>query len=98
MSQSTAVERKETRADTRSVSQRIAAHAAGLSAGDALVALDGLRITDPASLDRLLAAYAPGDSVELHVFRRDELRQFRVTLGAPPATLCVLEYTPRKQA
>jgi predicted metalloprotease with PDZ domain len=75
-----------------------AAHAAGLSAGDALVALDGLRITDPASLDRLLAAYAPGDSVELHVFRRDELRQFRVTLGAPPATLCVLEYTPRKQA
>ena len=70
-----------------------AAHAAGLSAGDTLVAMDGLRITDPAALDRLLAAYAPGDTVELHVFRRDELRQFRVTLNAPAAAMCVLERT-----
>jgi len=67
-----------------------AAHRAGLSAGDVLVALDGLRISSEDSLRRLLAAYQPQDTVTLHAFRRDELRRFKVTLAAPALGQCVL--------
>ncbi|WP_298014276.1 PDZ domain-containing protein [uncultured Castellaniella sp.] len=67
------------------------AHRAGLSAGDLLIALDGLRITDAASLDTLLDGRRAGDRVALHVFRRDELRQYRARLGQPPALKHKLE-------
>src|SRR5690606_32263533 len=70
------------------------AHAAGLSAGDTLLAINGLRVTDTASAERLLSAYQPGDEVDVHVFRRDELRAFRLGLGEPAATECVLERMP----
>jgi predicted metalloprotease with PDZ domain len=53
---------------------------AGLSGGDQLVALDGLRIAG-GNLDRLLARYRPGDTVQLHAFRRDELMQFDLPLA-----------------
>lgn len=68
-----------------------AAHAAGLSAGDVLVAINGLRVADNATLERLLRAYQPGDVVTVFVFRRDELRAFDVVLNAPADTECVLE-------
>ena len=45
----------------------------------------GLRIADAAGLDRLLDARRPGDRLALHVFRRDELRQYTVRLGKPAA-------------
>ena len=61
-----------------------AAHAAGLSAGDTLIALDGLRIT-PATFDALLARQRPGNTVGVHAFRRDELLQTTVTLAPPVA-------------
>ena len=67
-----------------------AGHKGGLSAGDVLVAIDGLRVDAPAGLELLLAQYRPGDRVTIHVFRRDELRAFRVRLGAPQALDCVL--------
>jgi predicted metalloprotease with PDZ domain len=60
-----------------------AAQDAGVSGGDVLVALNGLRIT-PGTLDTLLARYQPGDAVELLAFRRDELMRFEVRLGAVP--------------
>jgi predicted metalloprotease with PDZ domain len=59
-----------------------AARRAGLSAGDVLVAIDGLRVTGN-NLETLLARYTAGDKVEVHAFRRDELRQTVVTLDAP---------------
>jgi predicted metalloprotease with PDZ domain len=61
------------------------AQQAGLSAGDVLVALDGLRASE-ANLDTLLARYRPGDTVPLHAFRRDALLCFDLTLAtrAPP--------------
>jgi predicted metalloprotease with PDZ domain len=59
------------------------AHRAGLSAGDLIVAADHLRITDEASLNRLLDRHRPGDRVVMHVFRRDELRHYTVRLGRP---------------
>jgi len=67
-----------------------AAHRAGLSAHDVLVAIDGLRVdAHRHSLDTVLAAYQPGARVRVHVFRRDELRKFTVTLAAPTKR-CVL--------
>lgn len=57
------------------------AQSAGVSGGDLLVALGGLRIT-ASNLDRLLARYAPGDRVELLAFTRDELRRYEPKLAA----------------
>lgn len=67
-----------------------AAHKGGLSAGDVLVAVDGLRVDAPAGLERLLSQYRAGERVTIHVFRRDELRVFRVRLAAPAALECAL--------
>jgi predicted metalloprotease with PDZ domain len=62
-----------------------AAHRAGLSALDLLVAIDGIRVT-ASNLDALLSRYRVNDVVRLHAFRRDELMAFDVKLiaeGAP---------------
>ncbi|HWX01976.1 M61 family metallopeptidase [Collimonas sp.] len=60
-----------------------AGHRAGLSAGDVLVAIDGIRV--PAKLDVLLARYRVGDTITIHAFRRDELLVFSVRLLADSA-------------
>ena len=70
------------------VLENSAAHRAGLSAHDVLVAMGGLRVTDPASADKLLRTYQAGDTVAVHVFRRDELRCFDVRLDAPEPAEC----------
>lgn len=59
-----------------------AAQLAGLSAGDVLLAIDGLRVT-AATLERQLARRAAGDRITVHVFRRDEMMEFSVRLEAP---------------
>ena len=66
-----------------------AAQLAGLSAGDLVIALDGLRVTG-ATLERRLRTYAPGARVEFIAFRRDELMTFQVTLQAQSAQTCSL--------
>ncbi len=60
------------------------AQAAGLSAGDQLVAFDGLRVAGN-RVDALLARYQPGDTIEALAFRRDELLRFSVRLSRRPA-------------
>src|SRR5690606_6800537 len=60
-----------------------AAHRGGLSAQDVLVALDGIRVVASPGLDALLGRYHADDTVKVHVFRRDELREFSVRLAAP---------------
>jgi predicted metalloprotease with PDZ domain len=67
-----------------SVHETGAAHQAGLSAGDTLVAVDGLRVSG-SNLDGLLQRYRAGDVVEVHAFRRDELMTFDVTLESDTA-------------
>ncbi|WP_306394224.1 M61 family metallopeptidase [Telluria beijingensis] len=58
-----------------------AAHQAGLSALDVVIAIDGLRVNgNPSNVDALLARYRVGDRVTVHAFRRDELMAFDVTL------------------
>ncbi len=61
-----------------------AAHRAGLSAGDVLVAIDGLRVT-ASHVDGLLQRYRVGDTVGVHAFRRDELMTFHVVLQSESA-------------
>jgi predicted metalloprotease with PDZ domain len=56
-----------------------AAHRAGLSAGDILIAIDGLRVT-ATNLDNLLSRYAVGDTIQVMAFRRDELMSFDLVL------------------
>lgn len=73
-----------TQAQVQYVLDGTPAQAAGLMAGDVLVALDGLRV-ESQDLDRLLNDYAPGDRVSLHAFRRDELMAFDIVLAAREA-------------
>jgi predicted metalloprotease with PDZ domain len=74
-----------------------AAQAAGLSAGDVLIAVDGLRVT-ASSVDGLLARCRPGETLEIHAFRRDELMRFEVELAPPAADSVKLELAPRATA
>jgi predicted metalloprotease with PDZ domain len=73
------------------------AQKAGLSAGDVLIAIDGLRATG-ANLDGLLSRYAPGDKVEVHAFRRDELRTTQVKLDGPEAQRYKLAVSDKRPA
>lgn len=76
----------------RQVIEGGAAHQAGLSAGDMLVACNGLRISNtPKVLKDLLKAYEPGDEVLLTAFRDDVLQSRLVRLGSPPASTCELK-------
>jgi predicted metalloprotease with PDZ domain len=61
------------------------------------VALDGLRVpaTGP---DGLLGRYRIGDTVALHVFRRDELMAFSVKLKADAAPKWRLEMVAKPDA
>lgn len=75
------------------VHQGGAAHSAGLSAGDIVIALDGLRVP-AAGLEGMLARYKVGDTVQVHAFRRDELLTFPVKLmgdRAPQVSLSVVD-------
>jgi predicted metalloprotease with PDZ domain len=75
-----------------------AAHQAGLSAGDVLVALDGLRVSgNPANLETLLARYRVGDTVAMHAFRRDELMPFEVKLQGDRVPCVALAVTAGDQ-
>ena len=73
-----------------SVHEAGAAHRAGLSAGDTLVAVDGLRVT-ASNLDTLLQRYQQGDMVNVHAFRRDELMEFALVLEPESSPKFVLE-------
>ena len=69
-----------------------AAHQGGLSANDTLIAIDGVRIDSVNnSLESVLARHLSGERVKVHVFRRDELREFSVKLAAPAQTQCQLK-------
>ena len=70
------------------------AHAAGLSAGDTIVAVDGLRIADERALKSLLERRGADTPLPMHVFRRDELHVFEPRLATPPATEITLGIDP----
>ncbi len=59
------------------------AQAAGLSAGDQVIALNGLRVT-PTNLARLLLSLRPEQDYPLDFFRGDELMRVTLRAVAPP--------------
>lgn len=61
-----------------------AAELAGLAAGDVIVAIDHLKVSN-GGLAAMLGAYRAGDVVTVHAFRRDELITVGLQLQAPPA-------------
>ena len=66
-----------------------AAQAAGLSAGDSVIAIDGLRVT-AATLEKRLRSYPVGAVVVFTAFRRDEMLSFDVKLQSLSAQTCAL--------
>ena len=72
------------------VSEAGSAQSAGLSAGDELVAIDGLKL-DLGQIEKKIQRAAPGDSWQVHAFRRDELHCFNVELQAATANTFVLK-------
>ncbi len=77
---------KSGKAVIAAVHEASAAHLAGLSAGDELIAIDGLRVSAD-SLDGVLDRKAPGDRLAVHYFRRDELMSSVLTLSAAEETV-----------
>jgi predicted metalloprotease with PDZ domain len=74
-----------------------AAQGAGMSAGDLIVAVGGLRASAD-NLPQLLARVRPGDRVTVHAFRRDELLAFDVEPAPAPADTCDLWPLPPSAA
>ncbi|OGA14539.1 MAG: peptidase M61 [Betaproteobacteria bacterium RIFCSPLOWO2_02_FULL_63_19] len=72
-----------------------AAMKAGLAAGDAIVAVDGVR-PGAGGLDGLLERRKPGEDVLVHLFRRDELLALRVQMGRSPRDTCRLSFQGRR--
>lgn len=73
------------------------AQKAGLAAGDTVIAVEGLRVNG-AGLEKSIAGYPVGSTVEIHAFRRDELMRFAVRLDAAPADTCVFSPQPEAPA
>lgn len=66
-----------------------AAQKAGLSAGDIVIAIDGIRATQE-NIEKLLANHREEEAVTLHAFRRDELMTFEVPVETAPMDTCYL--------
>lgn len=67
------------------------AHHAGLSAGDLLIAVDGLK-TSNTKFDKQLGRFKPNTTITLHGFRRDQLQRWQLTVTEPRSDtvwLCV---------
>ncbi|HUF05824.1 MAG TPA: trypsin-like peptidase domain-containing protein [Candidatus Binatia bacterium] len=60
------------------------AEAAGLQAGDVVVAIDGVQITVDTDLSMLIVPHEPGDTITLRVLRGSAVREVEVTLGELP--------------
>lgn len=67
-----------------------AAQQAGLSAGDVVIAVDGIRATQE-NIEKLLANHRGKQHVALHAFRRDELMRFSVPIQEAPEDTVYLE-------
>ncbi|MEA1049724.1 peptidase M61 [Lamprobacter modestohalophilus] len=65
------------------------AQRAGLSAGDLIIAVDGLR-ANAGNLDALIARAAGVGPIRMHAFRRDELFETEVLPELAPADTCEL--------
>ena len=60
------------------------AEAAGLQAGDVIVAINGEQITVDTDLSMLIVPHEPGETITLRVLRDNSAREVEVTLGELP--------------
>lgn len=74
-----------------------AAHEAGLSAQDRIIAIDHLQVTD-ATMREVIERYQPGDVVKVHAFRRDELIELELIWQAPKLNNYLLKVVEPAQA
>jgi predicted metalloprotease with PDZ domain len=73
-----------------------AAQAAGLAAGDRIIAVQGLQVA-PDKLAKRIARAAPERPLTVHAFRRDELMSFELTPRAAPSDTASLWLLPDAQ-
>ncbi len=73
-----------------------AAQRCGLSAGDKLIAIDDIQITEK-SLTNHLKRFVQLDSVTVHAFRRDELMTFELPIQKAAADTCQLWFIAEKE-
>ena len=69
------------------------AELAGVAPGDIAIALDGIALT-AANCNRRLRTYRDKDTLELVVFRGDELLSMKVKLELAPKNTCYLQIKP----
>lgn len=63
---------------------------AGLSAGDIIIAINNLQV-NKSSINKTIDSYAIGDELNIHAFRRDELKVFKLKLNPAELTTCYLQ-------
>lgn len=73
------------------------AHRAGFSAGDLLIAVQGLKATEP-TFKQMLNRNATGDTLQCHLFHQQRLLQLDLCLQAAPATVAVITAVAQKTA
>lgn len=72
-----------------------AAHSAGFSSGDLLMAVNELKATE-ATFRQVLMRAAPGDVLRCHLFRQQRLVQLQLQLEATPATVAVFRVVAQR--
>ncbi|MCU7878398.1 MAG: PDZ domain-containing protein [Candidatus Thiodiazotropha sp. (ex Lucinoma borealis)] len=65
------------------------AQQAGLSAGDEIIAVDGIRLSSE-QMERYIGEQEEGVPIQMHLFRRDELQVFNVMPLPAPADTCTI--------
>jgi predicted metalloprotease with PDZ domain len=83
------VREREHGLELTSVFEGGAAERAGLNPGDALIAIDRLRVTGR-NLARRLARFESGERVTASVFRGDELLEVGIVMKGAPLDTCYL--------
>jgi len=71
-------------ADILEVTPLSAAERAGLRKGDAIIAIDGVRVKDGPELSQAVRAHPPGKTVTIEILRDGERIPVRATLGERP--------------
>lgn len=71
------------------VARGSAAEQAGLSAGDAVVAINGIRV-NAQNWDKQLARFSAGETISVYAFRRDEWLSASCILRSATEDLCIL--------
>jgi serine protease Do len=74
------------------------AKAAGVVAGDVIIAVDGKAVASPKELARLIGAYAPGKSVNVTLWRQGKSEEVKIDLGTMPGADKQASAAPDEQA